>query len=79
MYQSLILPSQVKYASDGSIYGELDIGENRVAKCFRAECFGTDQQSIRLHFYDPTNSFDSNGFNVVFHGNGGYVGGDLNK
>lgn len=42
MYQSLILPSQVKYASNGSIYSEFDIGENRIAKCFKAECFGTD-------------------------------------
>lgn len=79
MYQSLILPSQVKYATSSSIYKEIELDDNKSAKCFVSECFGTDQQSIKLHFYDSTHSFDSNGFVVFFHSNGGYIGDDMTK
>ena len=48
-------------------------------KCFKAECFGTDQQSIKIQFYDSTHVFDSNGFSIMFHGNGGVLGEDTSK
>ena len=47
MYQSLILPSQARYASSGSLNDRIQVGETDVgpvyANRFLAECFGTDQ------------------------------------
>lgn len=82
MYQSLILPSQIKLVDASNNYHKsIDLwettdGSGIKGSCFISECFGTDQQSIKLHFFDPLHQFDSNGFVVIFHGQGGYVNGD---
>lgn len=65
--------------NENSFYQEIEEEEQPPLKCFKAECFGTDQQSIKIQFYDSTHAFDSNGFVIMYHGKGGIVGDDYSK